>query len=221
MATTRLKLYNAALRLVGDTRLDALTDTVEARFLLDDAYDDDFIRKVLEKGFWRFAMRAQELTFDTSTTPPFGYRRAFLKSSDWVRTAAVSNDEYFTSPLLTYQDEVDFIFTDLDVIWVRFVSDDNSFGGDLANWPGSFQDYAAAYLASQIVHKRTSDKERVALLITRRVGILDMALKEARSKDAMKGPTQFFPQGSWVRARRRRSGGGPFGDGGVTGSLIG
>ena len=219
--TTRLKLYNAALRLVGSDRLDALTDDAETRHLIDDVYDDDFIRTVLEAGLWNFAMRTQELTPETDVTTPFGYRNAFQKATDWVRTAEISGDEFFRAPHLSYQDEIDFIFSDFDKIWVRFVSDDTDWGGDLSRWPGSFQDYAAAYLASQIVHRLTSDKERIALLITRRTGILDRALKNARAKDAMKDATQFLPTGSWVAARGRRARRGPFGDGGVTGNLIG
>ena len=106
-------------------------------------------------------------------------------------------------------------------MWVRFVSDDTDWGGDLSRWPGSFQNYAATYLAGQIVHRLTSDKERIALIHTRRTGLLDRSLKDARSKDAMKDSTKFLPIGSWVAARGRRARRGPFGDGGVTGNLIG
>jgi len=225
MGTTRLKLYNAALRLCGHSRLAALSDEVEGRRLLDDVWDDDGIRKVLEAGLWRFAMRSQELDYEPTVSPQFGHTRAFLKGTDWVRTAAVCNDEFFVSPLLNYQDEGDMIFADLDTIWVRFVSDDIDFGGDLANWPGSFQDYAAAYFAYQIIPKLTSDKDKISFLQhptqpTR--GYLPAALRTARSRDAQKDPTQFPPQGTWVRARSRHGGRrGPMGDGGTSGSLIG
>jgi hypothetical protein len=221
--TTRLKLYNHALRLCGHSRLASLSDGVEARHLLDDAWDDDFIWKVLESGLWNFAMRAQALTPETSVDPPFGYNNAFLKGSDWVRTAAVCDDEYFRSPLLDYQDETSYIFAELQEIWVRFVSNDSAYGSDLSKWPGSFQNYAAGYLAGEIIHKLTSDKERVAFLhgTDGRGGYIESMLREARSQDAMEDPTRFLPTGTWVSSRGRGRRRGPFGDRGVTGSLTG
>ena len=219
--TDRLKLYNGALRLCGHSKLSTLTDNVEARRLLDDVFDDDFVDKVLEAGLWNFALRAQALTPDPSVTPPFGYSNAFLKTDDWIRTAAVCDDEFFRSPLLDYQDETDFIYTELINIWVRFVSNDASFGGDLSKWPGSFQEYGEAFLASKIIHRLTSDKERILLITERRKGILDRSLRDSRSKDAMESPTRFIPTGTWVSSRGRGRRRGPFGDRGVTGSLTG
>lgn len=221
--TTRLKLYNHALRLCGHSRLSALTDDVEERYLLDDAWNDDFVDKVLEDGLWNFAMRTQELTPETSVSPPFGYKNAFLKDTDWIRTAEVADDEYFRSPLLDYQDETQYIFSDRDVIWVRFVSNDSAYGNNISSWPGTFQNYAAAYLAGEIIHRLTSDKERIAFLHGNngKNGYIETQLRNAKSEDAMEDPTRFPPAGRWVSSRGRGRRRGPFGDRGVTGSLIG
>ena len=220
MATTRLQLYNAALRLCGERKLASLTEDREPRHLLDDVWDDGWVDDCLEAGLWKFAMRTQRLDYETSVTPQFGYRRAFLKPSDWIRPNAICSDEYFDNPLLRYQQEGDYIFADLDEIFIRFVSNHTDYGGDLSNWSGAFADYAAAYGASKIIPKLSSDKDRLQSILAPRRGILDRALQTARSLDAMIENTRFPPPGTWVRARGRR-GGGPFGDGGQTGSLIG
>jgi len=220
VATTRLQLYNAALRLCGERKLASLTEDREPRHLLDDVWDDGWKDRVLEGGLWKFAMRTQRLDYELSVEPQFGYRRAFLKPSDWIRPNAICTDEYFNEPLLRYQDEGSYIFSDLDEIFVRFVSNHTDYGGDLSNWTGAFGDYAAAYGASKILPKLTSDKNRLAAVLAPRNGILDRALQTARSLDAMNENTRFLPTGTWVRARGRR-GGGPMGDGGHSGSLIG
>lgn len=221
--TTRLQLYKAALRLCGAASISALTDEVESRRLLDEVWDDGGVRSCLEMASWNFGLRTQQLDYDPSITPGFGYTRAFQKSSDWVRTMKICSDEQLNSPLLRYVDEAGYLYCDLDTIYVQFISDDSSFGGDLSVWSGSFSDYVAAYFASQIIHRLTSDKERIALLIGRdgRGGILSSALKVAKSLDAMDSPTQFLPPGTWTRSRIQDRGNGPFRDGGVTGSLTG
>lgn len=206
--TTKLQLYKDALRLCGAASIAALTDEVEGRRLLDEVWDGGGVRKILERGSWQFAVRTQMLDPDISVTPSFGFRNAFLKSSDWVTTTAICTDEFLRSPLLNYIDEVGYLYADEDVIYVQFVSDDAAFGGDLSTWTGTFADYAAAYFASQIVHRLTSDKERLALLMGpdgsgEKRGYLAEKLRTARAKDAMQDPTKFMPQGSWVTSRSR------------------
>lgn len=204
--TTKLQLYKDALRLCGAASIATLADEVETRRLLDEVWDGGGVRKCLERGSWQFAVRTQMLDYDVSVNPAFGYSRAFVKSSDWVTTTMICSDEFFQSPLLNYIDEVGYLYADLDVIYVQFVSDDAAFGGDLSTWTGTFSNYAAAFFASQIIHRLTSDKERVAMLMGSDMsgesnGYLINALRTARSKDAMQDPTKFLPSGSWVSAR--------------------
>lgn len=226
LLSTRLRLYRGALRLCGAASIAALTDETESRRLLDEVWDDDGVRRVLESGLWNFAMRTQQLDFDPAVDPAFGYVRAFEKGTDWVRTAGVWSDENLESPLVLYQDETDFLYSDLDTIYVQFVSDHAEVGGDLSTWPGSFSDYAEAYFASKVVHRLTSDKERLLLLLgppgRPDKGILERALKNARSKDAMRDPAKALPPGTWTSSRSRAIGRrGPLGDGGTPGSLTG
>lgn len=201
MSTDRLKLYNAALRLCGQRRLASLDSTDKARYHLDDAWDNGAVQNCLEAGQWRFALRASELPYSSDITPPFGYTYAFEKPEDLVRVTAVCADEFFNVPLTQYMDEGDYWFSSVTTMYVRYVSDDDSFGSDFGKWPPSFTRYVEAYLASQIVIELTSDEKKRAEILLPEKGLLARALRTAQGNDAMKDPAKFFPIGSWVGAR--------------------
>ncbi len=222
MATDRLKLYNGALMICGERSLAALTDNNEPRRLLDEVWNDGGVRYCLEQAQWKFAMCSSKLSYDTGITPPFGYHRAFAKPTDWVLTSAVCADEYFNSPLTQYSDEVGFWFSDLDEIYVKYVSDAAAYGANLAAWPASFTEYVKSYFASRIIVKITADEKRRGAILYPRTGLLSRNLLLAKSRDAMTDPPKFPVAGTWVNARRGgHRGGGGFGDGGGSGSLIG
>lgn len=220
MSTSRLKLYNGALLLCGQRELASLSEEVEARRLLDGVWSDGGVDSCLAEGQWRFAMRTQQLDYSTSITPSFGLRRAFEKSTDWILTSAVCSDEYFKSPLLQYTDEAGVLYADIDQIYVKFVSNDVAYGGNLALWPPKFTDYVKAYFASKIIAKVSSDETRRDALLHKRSGMLDRSLDDAKNRDAISEPTKFAAPGRWTRAR---SGGrvGSRSDGGNPNSLVG
>lgn len=211
--TTRLGLYNSALREVGERKLASLSENRAPRRALDSVWDDNLIRYCLEQGLWNFAMRTIELEYSPSVEPSFGYQRAFDKPEDFVRTAGLCTDEYFKNPLLQYSDEAGFWFTDLATIYVRYVSDDNAYGNDLSLWPESFTKFVYTYMAAQIVEPLTQNASKAAALEKKAARLL----VDAKAKDAMAEPTAFLPTGSWVMSRR----GGGRGDRGNRGSLIG
>lgn len=221
--TTRLNLYNDALLLVGDSFLASLNEEREPRRLLDQVYATGGVRACLEKAQWPFAMRTQQLDPDPAVAPPFGYRLAFTKASDWVQTSAVCQDEFFKTPLLNYADEVGYWYADIEPIFVKFVSDHASFGGNLAAWPASFADYVAAFFAGRILPKMPGDKAESARRLfgppgNPEKGEIMMRLHAAKNAAAIGQPTQFPATGSWVRSRFGQRG---FRDGGNRGSLIG
>lgn len=226
--TTKLQLFRDALRICGAASIATLVDEIEGRRLLDEVWDNGGVRKCLERGAWKFAVRTQMLDYDPSISPAFGFTRAFLKGSDWVTTTAICNDEFLRSPLLNYVDEVGYLYANEDIIYVQFVSDDAAFGGDLSTWTGTFSDFAAAYFASQIIHRLTASAQLVTMLLGpdmsgERRGYLVEKLRTARSKDGMQGPTRFLPTGAWTRSRSngRNPGNGGRRDGGPWGQLIG
>lgn len=197
MASTQLGLYNEALRLLGERKLLDLSENREPRRVLDDIWNNDAVKYCLEQGQWNFAMRAVQIDASTTVTPNFGYRFAFDKPSDWVRTAGVSSDEFFNVPLTKMIEEVGFWFADIDPIFVRYISNSAEYGADMTRWPQTFAKYVAAFLAHEAAFGITSDKERK--LEAKREML--MRLADARSKDAMSDPTAFPPQGSWTSSR--------------------
>lgn len=221
MTISRLRLYNDALMLCGERSLASLTEEREPRRLLDQAWDSDVVKKCLEMADWNFARRTVQIDADPDIEPDFGYQNAFNKPTDWVSTSGLCSDEYLRSPLTAYVEEAGNWYSDCDPIYVSYVSNDSSYGGDLSLWPQTFADYVAAVLAGKIVLKLTSDANvRQAILgqnMDGKGGLIASTLLTARNKDAKGRPTSFPPSGSWVRARR----GGRGGDGGSNSRLTG
>lgn len=200
--TTQLSLYNGALRLCKERKLASLTENREPRRLLDDAWGDGSttgaVKHCLQLGQWTFASRAVQVDYTPSIEPPFGYRYAFEQPSDFVRTMAVCQDEYFRVPLLEYSDERGYWYSDLQTIFVKYVSNASDYGADLSLWPESFVKLVEAYLAKEIAGSLTgADSKAVEMA-------WDAALKSSRSLDAMNKPTVMMPQSSWASARTGR-----------------
>lgn len=213
--TTQLLLYNEALTYCGERMILNLADNAEPRRLLDQVWANGGVQGCLEQGQWHFAMKAVMLDYDPSVTPDFGYRRAFNKPNDWVLTSALCTDEYFRMPDVRYWDEAGYWYTDVDTIYVRYVSSDAAYGGNLGAWPESFMQFVACHFAAKIILKISNDESKKDQLLKLR----EKLKKEAKGRAAMAEPTMFAAQGSWSRARMRF---GRAKDGGNTGgSLIG
>ncbi len=216
-ANTQLQLYNGALRILGQRKLASITEDAEPRHLLDDAWAEGAVDNCLEEGLWNFAMRTVAINYDPSVQPDFGFSRAFAKPTDWIKTAGAASDGYFSARLRDEEmkDEAGYWWADLDTIYIRYVSNDNLYGSNLAIWPNSFSDFMKAHLALQIC-------PRLIKALNQRADIEKIYTKarlEARNKDAMNEGSPSFPPGRFVAARhgRRNS---RF-DRGNTGSLIG
>jgi hypothetical protein len=212
---TKLQLYNNALLHLGELNLSSLTENREPRRVLDQIYDSGFINTLLEEGFWKFASKSVKMDYDHSVTPAFGFSRAFEKPSDFVTMCKICTDEYYNFPLLRYSDEGNYIFSDLDEIYIQYVS--NLFGSDLSTWPDSFSRYAELYLAVQACERITHSSERFKTVFA----LMKKAKFEAKNKDAMKNPTKFLPSGTFVTSRGGRGGNGGRSDRGGRGGLIG
>lgn len=217
-AATRLNLYNGALLLCGERTIANLGVDEESRYNLDEVWENDAVKALLERAQWNFAMRSSVFAYDTGITPPFGFRRAFEKPADWILTSAVSESEYFEPPLLRYVDEAGYWYAECDLLYVRYVSSHADYGGDLTKWPQVFAEYAKAWLASKIIHKTGATETHKDRLLDPRKGILKLAEDAAMNHAASVGPTRFPAQGAWSRAR---GGGGRFNDGGSSSTLIG
>jgi hypothetical protein len=198
MAATRLSLYNGALRLLGARSLSSLSENREPRRVLDDIWNGGATDYCLQQGFWNFAARSMEIQYDTTITPAFGYVRAFSKTSDWMRTAAVSDSETFDPPLTDYRDEAGYLYANSDTLYVTCISNDASYGNDLSRWPSNFQRFHESYLAHEACDRITQSTTKKGEVYA----LMKQLLKEAKSTDAMDEPTRFPARGTWSTSRR-------------------
>jgi hypothetical protein len=215
VTTTKLRIYNGALAIIGERALGSVSEQRKSRRELDLVWDDGGVDECLEAGQWYFAMRSTRITYDPSITPDWGYKRVFEVPEDHIRTCAVCQDEMLNTPLLSYREEAGFWYSELDTIYVRYVSNDATFGMDMSLWPGTFVEYVKGHFAARAALPITQDKGKVALADAYR----SRALANAKSKGAMADPTTFPAEGAWTASRRGRSWSWP--DRGNRGRLIG
>lgn len=195
--TTKLRVYNGALRILGERRLSSLTDDVPSRHYLDNAWDDGLVDYILEQGLWQFATRTVKLNASNSIEPDFGFRYAFEKPSDYVRLSKISVDEFQTVRLDRYETEREYFFSDVDVLYISYISNDASYGNDLTLWPETFSRYAQAELADRVKDLVTGSDDKYQKV----KAALKEARIDARSKDAMNQPVRFQQIGNWAGAR--------------------
>ena len=221
MGTTKLALWNLALVELG---VERLADTGSpssgpngkpARELT--ALHSQVVNECIAAGSWNFAMEDTSITGDTGLiTGRVGPRYGFTKPTDWVRTVAVSLDEFFSAPLTQYYDDADIWKADSTPLYVRYVSNDTGLGFELARWPAQFTRFVALELADRLSVALTQNdavRERIG---KRR----DEARKRALNTDAMNQAQPIFPPaGSWTVARWGSRGNGR--DRGSRGSLTG
>ena len=211
---TKLGIFNGALRELGQRRLTDTGDLETSAYELVDIWDQ-VVEECLSVGSWNFAMETIKADADTGVVPEFGYTEVFAKPSDWVRTHAISEDEYFNYPMLHYDDDANFWTCNSTPIYARYVSNDTGLGLDLNKWPVKFARYVELELADRVCIRlvaSASEKERIAK-------DRDTARRTALNHDAMneRNPKYSAP-GSWTQSR---TGGGIRGDRGSRNRLTG
>lgn len=198
-AALQLITYNKALHILGERSLVSLTENREPRRALDDVWDSgNVINYVLEEGMWKFSLRTAKMIADPAIHPVFGYPYAFQQPTDFVRIAQLCSDEWFNIPLTEYTFEAGVFYSIVqNGVYLQYISNDTSYGLNTALWPETFKEYLGAWLAVKCALRVTSSETKQA----HAEKILKQLKDDALSKNAMAGPTQFTPQGSWVSAR--------------------
>lgn len=198
--TSKLVLYNDALRHVAGGKLSALTDTREGRYILDDVYDQE-VAYCLTQGFPNFAMRAVSITESSSITPKFGFTYAFEKPSDWLRTFIIADNGEFDPQLECWNDEASVWYANVTPLYAKYVSNSASYGLALSAWPAAFADYVGLRLAYKIAPS-------IAHVSAERIKDLREEQRLAKNKafglDATDEPPQRPPRGSWAMSRGGR-----------------
>lgn len=199
---TKLGVWNNCLLEVGHRRLSDTGEAIKAGREIASVYDD-VVADCLADADWNFAIETIKAAADTGVDPDFGFTEVFAKPSDWVRTTQISEDEYFSFPLLHYYDDANFWSADNTPIYIRYVSNDTGLGLELTRWTAKFRRYVELELASRVAYsltQSTSLKEKIDKL-------RDRARKDAKNFDAMnEAQPQFPPPGSWTQSRSGRLG---------------
>lgn len=155
MAYTKLKLYNEALLLVGERSLSGLTEEVESRFKLDEAYDADAIEYCLEQVQPAFARRTVLLDSPTSGT---SYTNLHAFPSDYVSFLELHRDIGLDQPIDRYVVNGNSIETDQSEVYLRYISDTDK--EDFDQWDVTFGKVVSAYLALEISPRLTKDQRK-------------------------------------------------------------
>jgi hypothetical protein len=198
ISETQLDIYNQSLFICEERALASTIENRKPRYLLDQIWNNGGVDACLEESDWLFARRTEQIVYDPSIQPSFGYIHAFKKPADWLRTSAVASDPYFQSPLVQYSDEGGYWWGDLDQIFVKYVSNDPAYGGNFSMWPESFKQFVAAHFASKIIGSLTHSKSKIDDVKEERRKLVTAA----RGKDAMGDPPGFFGRGQLSRARQ-------------------
>lgn len=193
----KLTIYRGAARLVGHgARIASLTENSQARYTLDDAWTPA-VQYLLEQGLWNFAMRSVELSNDDDADPNFGYDYVFSKPSDWVRTAAISDTGDFAGDFEQYDDEVSYWYASCDPLYVKYVSNDASYGLDVSAWRQGFAKALEAYLAYEIAMPLGKDRG----VRNDMYSLFQRLLTKAKTLDAVDEKVRRKPRGRLVEAR--------------------
>lgn len=197
----KLRLFNGALRRLGDRNLASLSDNREPRRVLEDVWggSDEVVKWALELGDWNFAIRAALVDYNPSISPVFGFDYAFDKPDDICRLTGIAADEAMQHPLENsqYLDEAGYWFSSYEILYVRYVSCDTDYGLNSGIWPELFKELLELKLAWEACERLTNSKglgDRIDRELRR-------ALRDAKSYDAMQEGVKRLPAGRWVRSR--------------------
>lgn len=193
---TKLSLYNEALRAIGELRLSSLTEDVEARYVLDDAWQDA-VELVFTEGYWNFATRTATITADTGQTPIPGFTFVFAKPPFWLRTITISPNSLFNIEA-NYRDENDRFYANFDTLYIRYISSEKAADEHVESWPPSFARVVSACLAMECGRRISGSESNAEAMAAQYRDVL----AAAKNKDALDQSKMILRPGNWARAMR-------------------
>jgi hypothetical protein len=195
--TTKQKLYDIALGTYVGTQKVSLAENVGSRNALDAVYDSALLY-MLEQGLWKFALRTVNLTPLRSAAA--AHRQyAYPLPEDFVRLARISPTQRLglNDQLEDYVEENGFWLTDVNTLWVQYVSSDPDYGLNLDLYPANYEQAVASWLAYQSTLSINKDRgDRSDLL-----KLHNLTLSNSRRLDAVDEAVKQKPAGRWPRAR--------------------
>ncbi len=155
---TKLSLYNDALMLLGERRLDTDTEAIETRYDLDALYDNGAVDYCLEVVKPRYAVKVDQIT-GVAATAETTFTYQVTLPANFIALDGVFLDGLMESPVERYVREGNDLLTDVQAPYVRYIQDFATVG--LTNMPPSFGRVVSAYLAAELAWKYDPDSEEV------------------------------------------------------------
>lgn len=169
MAASKLSLYNTALLILGERRLETLYENREPRRVLDEFYSAGAIDYCLELAKPRFALKSAALSTPVVSSV-HGLDYVYTLPTDYLTTIESGSffyDNLFQNAVTRYLIEARTVATEVPTnLYVRYICNSRA----MSDWTSSFERVVSAYLAFVCAPRINPTKQAVA---------------EARFKDAL------------------------------------
>ena len=185
MAVDEVGLCNMALVLVGEDRINSLTeDNKPARFCNE--HYANIRDRVLRSGSWNVATKRAALALN-ATAPAFEFTNAFQLPTDFLRLVKIENQR------VGHRIEEDRLLSSegaLNIVYIFQLT-------DVSKMDPLLQDAIAALLAAELAIPIAQNLNLYRSLMT----VYAEKLAEARLQDSLEGPIEVIESTAWVDAR--------------------
>lgn len=195
--TDKLSVYNIAAHHLGERALSSLSEEGKLRRVLD-SFWDSAVRFLHEQAYFNWSIAAVQWEPSDDVEPLFGWTYVYQYPVDYIRTVAISYDQYFNSPCERFELDSGYLHADMSPLYMRYVSGSTSYMLNIGAWTEAFAEALGAYLAFKACQPIKGNKSDVGDMYS----IFQKQFKTAKSCDAMNEPTRYMPPGTWARARR-------------------
>ena len=183
--STKISIWNRALRLLGGQRIAATTEDNEAARILTDIWDDILV-EALAVYPWNFAIKRASLDL-LDVAPIFGYTNAFQLPVDCLRVLNTKNDDE------EWKREADTLVTDEGTCKIRYIA----LITDVAKYSPGFCSALAIRLASEIAFPLTNNQN----MAIEKFKEYEMKIKFLTSLEGKEGTREFIEDDSWIDER--------------------
>ncbi|TFH42329.1 MAG: hypothetical protein E4H01_13650 [Lysobacterales bacterium] len=190
-------IYNDALQILELDPIVSNTDDSVAKNRISLALQNGLVESVLEDTSWTFGKQSDQLFYNPSINPAWGYQYVYDAPADLHRMNGIWGDEYMRLPIRDYVDQIDpgtgnrQFYCSYQIIYIEYIS--KTFLTEYTLWPAYFKRLIAARMAVDANIPGGNKQAAVQQYVTRR--------KEALSTDAINGPPKRIGIGSWSRSR--------------------
>lgn len=200
MATTKIKVYNTALRYLGITRLHTthgLTEDRQERREIDQVYDDSLI-EMLEKAIWYFALKRVRMDADPEVETQFGHQYAYAQPDDMVDHGLhqITDDERGLHEI-EWEPANGLYLCDVPTIYFAYVSNAPTHGLNLGLMSQHFVEAWGSLIALKTnlpINASRGDRNDL-------IAIHGKLLDTAKTREAVNLPIKRKPLGGWATSR--------------------